>query len=292
MGLLSHISNSASNTKQPESVPVKKVGSGLLAKAQKATEKTFSSLQELAITKGFKHCAIFTPVHGMMVITEAVGLDSQTVANSVSSKDFWKGIFKTSNVLNYSKADNEMYNFLQFFSFELKSLIQHISFLKINSSADFSVLFVFNTDNKSVNLTESLSQCIKFNTTSKKKLITAVPSKVNHYLYNVNYSDLALNSIKTIQLPEENIRRSVLSCIDEEVFELFVKAFPSPAAISCPQQGKIKLALTAPVADEMLFQAHINLLLKSVLDHNQLMPEVTSAGKAKDSDSILKFLEN
>ena len=292
MGLLSHISNSASNTKQPESVPVKKVSSGLLAKAQKATENTFSSLQELAITKGFKHCAIFTPVHGMMVITEAVGLDSQTVANSVSSKDFWKGIFKTSNVLNYSKADNEMYNFLQFFSFELKGSIQHISFLKINSSADFSVLFVFNTDDKSVNLSETLSQCIKFNTTSKKNLTTAVPSKINHSLYNVNYSDLALNSIKTIQLPEENIRRSVLSCIDEEVFDLFVKAFPSPAAISCPQQGKIKLALTAPVADEMLFQAHINLLFKSVLDHNQLMPEVTSCGKAKDSGSILNFLEN
>ena len=119
MGLLSRINNSGSLNGTSKSNSINKNGTGLLARATATTNKTYSSFQEWAKSNGFSHCGIFSIVHGMMVITQAFGLDSQTVANSVSSRDFWKGILSTKAVLNYSKKDNELYNFLQFVSFDL-----------------------------------------------------------------------------------------------------------------------------------------------------------------------------
>lgn len=289
MGLLSHISNSASTVKKPEQAPEKKAGSGLLAKAQKASHKNFSSLFELAKAKKFSHCAVFSSVHGMMVITHAFGLDAQTIANSVSSKDFWKGTLSSSNVLNYSKSDNELYNFLQFFSFDLRSSIQHISFLKLNKENDFSVLMVFNTDENEINLNESLSDCIQINTITQNITET---SKTKYFIYSLNYRELSLNSIKSIQLPEENIKNAVLKCIDEQIQSLLINAFPSPAVVHSNQSGKIKLALVNNISDEMLLQAHISLLLQDVFLNSSVKPELTYSGKTSASDSLSKFLEN
>ena len=168
MGLLSRINNSGSLNGTSKSNSINKNGTGLLARATATTNKTYSSFQEWAKSNGFSHCGIFSIVHGMMVITQAFGLDSQTVANSVSSRDFWKGILSTRAVLNYSKKDNELYNFLQFFSFDLKSSIQHISLLKIKNNSDFSVLMVYNTDSeKEINLTESIENSLKYNSNTK-----------------------------------------------------------------------------------------------------------------------------
>ena len=168
MGLLSRINIYGSINGTSTSNSINKNGTGLLARATATTNKTYSSFQEWAKSNGFSHCGIFSIVHGMMVITQAFGLDSQTVANSVSSRDFWKGILSTKAVLNYSKKDNELYNFLQFFSFDLKSSIQHISLLKIKNNSDFSVLMVYNTDSeKEINLTESIENSLKYNSNTK-----------------------------------------------------------------------------------------------------------------------------
>ena len=191
MGLLSRINNSGSLNGTSKSNSINKNGTGLLARATATTNKTYSSFQEWAKSNGFSHCGIFSMVHGMMVITQAFGLDSQTVANSVSSRDFWKGILSTRAVLNYSKKDNELYNFLQFFSFDLKSSIQHISLLKIKNNSDFSVLMVYNTDSeKEINLTESIENSLKYNSNTKlvlsEFLYMAVQYKKKLYTKNDN----------------------------------------------------------------------------------------------------------
>ena len=292
MGLLSRINNSGSLNGTSKSNSINKKGTGLLARATATTNKTYSSFQEWAKSNGFSHCGIFSIVHGMMVITQAFGLDSQTVANSVSSRDFWKGILSTKAVLNYSKKDNELYNFLQFFSFDLKSSIQHISLLKIKNNSDFSVLMVYNTDSeKEINLTESIENSLKYNSNTKFDSSNFNKQLSSYFLYKLSFEQLIKTSIKSIQLPEANITNAAIKCISEEVFYLVKCAFPSPNEVALGLSNTINLALNNKIADESLMQNHISLLLKEILNVPSQLPGLNSFGTEDNSDTLVTFLE-
>lgn len=292
MGLLSRINNSGSLNGTSKSNSINKNGTGLLARATATTNKTYSSFQEWAKSNGFSHCGIFSIVHGMMVITQAFGLDSQTVANSVSSRDFWKGILSTKAVLNYSKKDNELYNFLQFFSFDLKSSIQHISLLKIKNNSDFSVLMVYNTDSeKEINLTESIENSLKYNSNTKFDSYNFNKQLSSYFLYKLSFEQLIKTSIKSIQLPEANITNAAIKCISEEVFYLVKCAFPSPNEVALGLSNTINLALKNKIADESLMQNHISLLLKEILNVPSQLPGLNSFGTEDNSDTLVTFLE-
>lgn len=292
MGLLSRINNSGSLNGTSKSNSINKNGTGLLARATATTNKTYSSFQEWAKSNGFSHCGIFSIVHGMMVITQAFGLDSQTVANSVSSRDFWKGILSTRAVLNYSKKDNELYNFLQFFSFDLKSSIQHISLLKIKNNSDFSVLMVYNTDSeKEINLTESIENSLKYNSDTKFDSSNFNKQLSSYFLYKLSFEQLIKTSIKSIQLPEANITNAAIKCISEEVFYLVKCAFPSPNEVALGLSNTINLALNNKIADESLMQNHISLLLKEILNVPSQLPGLNSFGTEDNSDTLVTFLE-
>lgn len=292
MGLLSRINNSGSLNGTYTSNSINKNGTGLLARATATTNKTYSSFQEWAKSNGFSHCGIFSIVHGMMVITQAFGLDSQTVANSVSSRDFWKGILSTKAVLNYSKKDNELYNFLQFFSFDLKSSIQHISLLKIKNNSDFSVLIVYNTDSeKEINLTESIENSLKYNSNTKFDSSNFNKQLSSYFLYKLSFEQLIKTSIKSIQLPEANITNAAIKCISEEVFYLVKCAFPSPNEVALGLSNTINLALNNKIADESLMQNHISLLLKEILNVPSQLPGLNSFGTEDNSDTLVTFLE-
>lgn len=292
MGLLSRINNSGSLNGTSKSNSIYKNGTGLLARATATTNKTYSSFQEWAKSNGFSHCGIFSIVHGMMVITQAFGLDSQTVANSVSSRDFWKGILSTKAVLNYSKKDNELYNFLQFFSFDLKSSIQHISLLKIKNNSDFSVLIVYNTDSeKEINLTESIENSLKYNSNTKFDSSNFNKQLSSYFLYKLSFEQLIKTSIKSIQLPEANITNAAIKCISEEVFYLVKCAFPSPNEVALGLSNTINLALNNKIADESLMQNHISLLLKEILNVPSQLPGLNSFGTEDNSDTLVTFLE-
>lgn len=292
MGLLSRINNSGSLNGTSTSNSINKNGTGLLARATATTNKTYSSFQEWAKSNGFSHCGIFSIVHGMMVITQAFGLDSQTVANSVSSRDFWKGILSTRAVLNYSKKDNELYNFLQFFSFDLKSSIQHISLLKIKNNSDFSVLMVYNTDSeKEINLTESIENSLKYNSNTKFDSSNFNKQLSSYFLYKLSFEQLIKTSIKSIQLPEANITNAAIKCISEEVFYLVKCAFPSPNEVALGLSNTINLALNNKIADESLMQNHISLLLKEILNVPSQLPGLNSFGTEDNSDTLVTFLE-
>lgn len=300
MGLLSHISNSSS-TSAAVTKTEKASGTGLLARAQKSTYKSFSSFQDWARSKGYEHCGILSPVHGMMVITHAYGIDSQTVANSVSSKDFWNGTLSQSTpIINYSKADNDFYNFLQFFSFDLKNNISHISFVKLSNVDDQSILMIFNIDSdKEINVSESdiasivlKNQNVNVDYSKYKSDIASEAANHKYNLYTLSFEDLILNSIKSIQLPEENIKNKVLDCVKEEIFELLSRAFSIPSFVSIKNSSTLKIAyLNDSNIDEMLLQSHIGLVLSETLCSPETLPVLASNGISNDSDHIINFLE-
>lgn len=266
---------------------------GLLSRINnsQAQAKSFSSFQEWARYNNFAHCGLFTLVHGMMVITHSYGLDSQTIANSVSSKDFWTGTFPDNTILNYSKSDNELYNFLQFFSFELKSLICHISLIKISTEKGFSVLMVYNTDQDSpLNITSSVVNSLKYDLPecdfSKISL-----SASKFYLYSITFEELVKKSIHFIQIPEANITNAVVKCISEEILDLIKRAFPSPCLVSLDSGNKIKIALTNKISDENLMINHIFLILKQFFSNQAHLPVLNSFPSVDNLESLISFME-
>ncbi|MBQ0004208.1 MAG: hypothetical protein KBT21_11805 [Treponema sp.] len=302
MGLLSHISKSepAENTETKESekkVSVKKAGSGLLAKASKATVKTFSSFQEWAKSNGFDHCGLFTNIRGMMVITHSYGIDAQTIASSVSSKDFWKGTLKKEEqIINYSKDDQDFYNYLQFFSFEMKNNVSHITFVKINDNSNSSILMIYklNSD-RNISISQEAINSLTINNSDINYEFTfensAELKKHEYQLLQIDLSETVNSAIKEIQLPEAGIKNAVMECIYNEIFDLLKTAFPEPNYVSFKNNSIVKIAFSySENFDDILLQSHINLLLNELLCKPEKYLSLVNNGKTNDSEKVINFL--
>lgn len=303
MGLLSHISKAEPESKKEDlnknKSSSKKSGSGLLAKASKTSVKSYSSFQDWAKGNGFEHCGVFSCIRGMMVITHSYGIDAQTIASSVSSKDFWKGTLQSDNeIVNYSKDDQDFYNFLQFFSFEMKNNVTHITFIKFNSDPDnFSVLMIYklNSTSKIIASKDTVNNIKLQNDYINKEFTSADFSKdiKNHEyeLLTVNISKAVSSSIKTLQLPEASIEQAVIECIYHQIFDLLKTAFPTPNFVSYRDDSIIKIALVHNEnLDDLLLQSHINLLLNEMLCKPSETVSLVNTGKTNDSDKVINFL--
>ena len=295
MGLLSHISKSG--TQKKETKVSKKSGTGLLARAQKSVNSSYSTFQQWAKSNGFEHCGVFTLVHGMYVISHAYGIDSQTVANSVSSKDFWSGTLNgDDDVYNYSKDDQSFYDFLQFFSFDIKNEICHISFVRFNHADEKAILMVFNMDSsKKINI--SLSDTNTLNLSNRAKNLSLskndkdVPKKSELQMFTLSLAESVETSIKSVQLPERSIYNCVSECIYDEITDLLFDAFPSPDIVCFSEPASIKIILADKSnIDEQLLQSHINLLLTDLLCKSSVLPLLTGAGKTRNIEQAIDFL--
>lgn len=299
MGLLSHISKSepASKTDNSEKKSVKKAGSGLLARASKSTCKTYFSFQEWAKGHNFEHCGIFSCIRGMMVINHSYGIDAQTIASSVSSKDFWKGTLNSDeDIISYSKDDQDFYNFLQFFSFEMKNNVTHITFVKLHDKDEISILMIYNLNSTSeIKISKNeVSEIPLENKYISYEYTTENSKEINQHEYElltINFSEAVSSSIKTIQLPEASIEQAVIECIYNQIFDLLKTAFPSPNFVSYRDDSIVKIALVYNEnLDDLLLQSHINLLLNEMLCNPSENISLVNTGKTNDSDKVIDFL--
>lgn len=298
MGLLSHISKTESVSKSDDSNKKssgKKAGSGLLAKASKSSVKSYSSFQDWAKGNGFEHCGVFSCIRGMMVITHSYGIDAQTIASSVSSKDFWKGTLQSDEeIINYSKDDQDFYNFLQFFSFEMKNNVTHITFIKLNSDEnDFSVLMIYKLNSTTkISASKDTVKNIKLvNDYINKEFDAKEITNHEYELLTVNLSKAVSSSIKVIQLPEASIEQAVIECIYHQIFDLLKAAFPTPNFVCYRDDAIVKIALLYNEnLDDLLLQSHINLLLNEMLCKPSETISLVNTGKTNDSDKVINFL--
>lgn len=292
MGLLSHIADSSQ----------KKQKAGLLAKAENAKKNDIHSFQEWASRNGFEHCGVFSQIHGMMVLTNAYGINSHTIANSVSSKDFWNGTLNTEQrIYNYKKTDQEFYNFVQFFPFEIRSSISGISFIKAGENKNFSIVMIFSINSeKEINITDEMIKSLNLNSVVKNSDFSKFEDDIIEntkqsafLLYSLDIDEAINNSIKSIQLPEETIRNAVTDCIFKQSFDLVAKAFPKPNFVSQNNNGKIRLAvLDNGSFDDLLLQSHINLMLNDLLCDSEIKPTLINCGTSNDSEKIISFLNH
>lgn len=291
MGLLSHITNASSAKGQEQKIVASKNRTGLLARVEDK-EKKYSSLEEWAKDKNFSHYGVFTCIHGMMVISHAYGFTSQIIGKSVSSRDFWNGSLKSKEVFNFSKKDNDFYSFLQFFPFELKNCVQHISFIKGKVNDNLAILMVYNTDEKcEINLTSNDIECFKLVNLRQENYLESITEN-KYYLYNFSFAESALKAINLIEFPEQSIRQAVLDCISNEIFSLIKFAFPLPDLVNMTSQNKINFALKNKIEDEELFQNHLQLVLSTVLGKESKSIKVNFIKAENEKELIYKFLEN
>lgn len=122
---------------------------GLLQKA------SFLLNQKLAfcnfvLRNNISNCAVFSLSDQGCYIINSFGLDAKTILLSPSTLSFWKGTIEQENkIYNYSQEDNNLTQFLQFFSGDLKDKITSLSICKsseqnilmlINSEINYSIL--------------------------------------------------------------------------------------------------------------------------------------------------------
>ena len=282
MGLMSQISSTSSQGTTSEFTK----GTGLLVKAIQANNKSFFSFQEWCEDNNLHHAGIFCPVHGMMLLTHAYGIDSQTIEKSVSSKDFWNGTLKDNEVHSFTKNDNNFYDFLQFFSFDLRSKVSTINLLKFdedNSTGYFSVLINFTiTEETPIAINKNILSKIKlvnkyesFDFTKEKETIDSNIIENNYTLYTMNLKSSVATSINSENLPEENIK----------------KAFPSPSLVSFKEISNLKIAYcNISNIDLALLQNHINLLLNDLLCNINTKPILIKSCSSNQTNEIISFL--
>lgn len=298
MGLMSQISSTSSQGTTSKFTK----GTGLLAKAIQANNKSFFSFQEWCEDNNLHHAGIFCPVHGMMLLTHAYGIDSQTIEKSVSSKDFWNGTLKDNEVHSFTKNDNNFYDFLQFFSFDLRSKVSTINLLKFdedNSTGYFSVLINFTiTEETPIAINKNILSKIKlvnkyesFDFTKEKETIDSNINENNYTLYTMNLKSSVATSINSKNLPEENIKKAVFYCIYEQIFFLIKKAFPSPSLVSFKEISNLKIAYcNISNIDLALLQNHINLLLNDLLCNINTKPILIKSCSSNQTNEIISFL--
>lgn len=297
MGLLSHISRSGFSKEQSRTAVTGK--SGLLAKAE-AQKKTFRSFHEWAFGNGFSHCGVFTQIHGMMVLTSAYNIDSQIIANSVSSGDFWNGTLNTDKRLyKFTKDDQNFYNFLQFFPFELRGNVTHLSFAKTGNGKNESLVMTYNiAGERETPLSDAAMQSFPAAASEKNDAALHFSSEIqknakkNGYeLFSLDLNEAVCNAIKSAQLPEEKIRKAITACISEQIFDMLARALPEPNFVCKDDNCKIKAAvLKNGHFDDALLQMHITLLLKTVLCGVEAKPVFIKAGTSNDPEKIASFL--
>ena len=76
--------------------------------------------------------------------SKSYGLDADSILQTNSTKAFWDGIITSEEkIFNFTKEDNSIAPFLQFFSFELKDSINSISVYKYD---EYSILILCNKE--------------------------------------------------------------------------------------------------------------------------------------------------
>lgn len=310
MGLLSKITNTTASEKNFLQNENQKTG-GLLSKASAITTPKFFSFSQWAKSNNFAHCAVFSPVKNMMVITHAHGIDSETIEKSVSTIDFWEGtlFLRKDNfeneIFSYTKSDKEFYNFLQFFSFEIKNSIENITFVKffklnkIKQNNNFFILMIFNTTkNSEIKIQESAIKNIQFENlyktfnfeNSKNDFINF--SKSHFYnLLSINFQEIVTDSFNQENLFDANIKKIVYNSIYEQIFDVMKKSFIAPSEVSFSEYSNIKIAVAEISQIEIdLLEAHINFAIKNLLCKTNKKVKIFDCGKSNNADEIVSFL--
>jgi hypothetical protein len=296
MGLLSIITT---KEKQPKS--------GLLSRASSlslGTSVCNVDFVQWCAEQGFEHAGIFSPIHRIFVLHDAVGLDAETITRSVSSSDFWEGSLESADGWNtFSKEKNTLSGFFQLFSSGFKPSLTKIHFLPLEKN-NHKIIFMIAETDSSIQL-PSVSSAFKntlfdivnysFSNESQSKFDDPLSRGLAQYDAHLFLLSVKLGIdtiLKNIELPEKDIRNQAIATMLKEITFITSRLFQDPCCVCMGTNGEIKIVLFSHnEPDETLLQFHLTQSLKPFLGNTGASSVLLlSAGTCRNVKSASSFL--
>jgi hypothetical protein len=296
MGLLSHITKNQLHLEKK----------GLLAIAEKMVPSRPYTFADWTADNKIYCAGLFLPVHGIFVLQEAVGLDAESIAHSVSTAAFWNGtLLSQCNWNSYSPEQNGLTSFYQLFSPSFQNTITQLHFIRLQNKTEQMILMIIeNTEHKLTHivfdndlspLPFSLAQQETARITDTEMLSRSIEKGLfqsEAHLLLLSLEDAIINSIKNIEIPETEIKAQIIQTISKEITNRLFMLFQSPNCIQQNHGYEFRIALfSREEPDDQVLELHISRMLKPILGlNNEVSVRLLSAGSSKTKQGVLEFL--
>lgn len=285
MGLLSRINNLE---KQPEHQPqVKK--EGLLAKASRYDTKSLD-FARLAKQNNFYRCALFTSTEGFYHVQKSFHFDLETIADSVSTKDWWDGLQINDGEWKAFSGEN-LTPLYQLFSEQIKNEIVLINILKFTLNDKSAYFVVVNHDGELQDASVVKDAVIKSldvksvaaNDMSDGFVISSA------YLFIISAKLSLQNAFSKYDSSISNI---LTDAAMEEIFYKVSDLMFKPNCAVLKSNCEIKaIMFSREDIDEKLLQFQLNSSLQEFFNLEEKGVLVLSAGVCPNSKGSISFLE-
>lgn len=211
------------------------------------------------------------------------GLDAKSILLSDSTKAFWDGLTPVlGRIYNFSKEDASLTQLLQFFSFNIKDKINHVSICRLTED---SLIFICNKS-----LTSSLLQ--EYKSISVIQNYSKLIPENKNYMLSVDFSesieDFCAKNIKD----DSDVRDIFENALTQEVLNRMNFYFSSPSAVSKSSKTAVNVIFsTKSVFVPELLHSHLVNLLKDVFYDSAELIGLNFLGQAQSDIAAREFLK-
>lgn len=219
-------------------------------------------------------CSIFELENNFFKITNCFGFDSESILQSISTKDFWYGILPEQNTIyNFSKTDNSLNPFFQFFS---ENLLDKISQIIIFRNDD--KILLFSANNLEIFNDEStiFSDFLKLNIFHLDLLYSPF-EKVNQnncITYSIKFEKAILDFINNKKI-DESLIHNFKKVIFNNIFYFLNNSFDNKIIETNDFVIKIYLNKDESVPKELILQ-HLKISFEEILLSSSKYIEIDS----------------
>lgn len=258
---------------------------------------------------GFVHAGVFKIVDGMYILTNAYGIDTETIYSSVSTPDFWKGVIATEQRwYTFSIEQNTLGSFYQLFSEHFKSQLQTLHYLSFTYEKE---LYLFSaieleTDGRPCiqpEISDSfISEVASFCTSDNSSTETPseLDSKINDslayapaFLLYVSFDSAIHEATNAISLVTFNLRAQAEKTILLEIESVLRTSFGGRNIVYQIQStNDFRIAFfTKQIIDEQMMQLQITQSSMSIFNTNSY-PSISfhQSNATQSSEQIKNFL--
>ena len=261
---------------------------GLLSRASTLDDNKNQGLAFFEFIKKYsiQFCALLEKEENNYFVSSSLGFDAASICSAKSTIDFWNGICKESNQL-YSFKDNEINQFLQLFSFDLKDNIHEISVYKRSDSKIFLSAGIL-PQASAADLDKIYVEQNKSNISSLNPFIK---KDSNVLLLTIDFLEAARafydgdnNSVQSFD--------SFLPALRNEIYNRFICTYNVSNSTVINNSSSIKTIFIEDKTYSIdLIKHHIILNLKEVLGPYAEQIQITFSGTADSVEKIKSFLQ-
>lgn len=261
---------------------------GLLYRAQNLSKYDFSFISFL---KRYNVDCIFELKYYSYYYfcSKSYGLDSDSIIQTNSTKAFWDGLItKDNEIFNFSKVDNSIAPFLQFFSFELKDCIDSLSVYKYDEE---TILVLCNHQ-----LSKEIVDAYISAKAESENNLNEIQSQLNDNsiptLFSVDFSESVENLGEEKLKNNENLRIEYEKVLFNELYTRLQFYFSQPSAIvrTSKSAANILFISKSNISQDLIVYQLIKLFSKVIGASAELI-SFNFLGQTRSITEIKEFLK-